>query len=53
MNFYRSAKLVIQSPEPVATQVDGDPAGEATKVTVEVQPRSLLIRVDHVPGKEV
>lgn len=52
MNFYRSGKLVIQSPEPMATQVDGDPAGEATKVTVEVQPRSLLVRVHEDPGLE-
>jgi hypothetical protein len=27
------------------TQLDGDTAGEATKVTVQVEPRSLLIRV--------
>jgi len=27
------------------TQVDGDPSGEATMVTVEVDPGSLLVRV--------
>jgi diacylglycerol kinase family enzyme len=45
MNFYRSGKVVISSSEPMATQLDGDPAGEATKVTVKVEPRSLLVRV--------
>lgn len=45
MNFYRSGKVVIQSNEPMATQLDGDPSGEATKVTVKVEPRSLLVRV--------
>ncbi len=45
MNYYRSGKVVISSSEPMATQLDGDPSGEATKVTVKVEPRSLLVRV--------
>ncbi|MEV7606919.1 diacylglycerol kinase family protein [Paenarthrobacter sp. NPDC089322] len=45
MNFYRSGKVTIRSQEPMATQLDGDPSGEATKVTVQVQPASLLVRV--------
>ncbi|UKA58852.1 diacylglycerol/lipid kinase family protein [Arthrobacter sp. FW306-2-2C-D06B] len=45
MNFYRSGKVVISTSEPMATQLDGDPSGEATKVTVKVEPRSLLVRV--------
>lgn len=45
MNFYRSGKVDIRSTEPMATQVDGDPAGEATSVTVQVKPKSLLVRV--------
>ncbi|MDR6687948.1 diacylglycerol kinase family enzyme [Arthrobacter sp. 1088] len=45
MNFYRSGKVTIRSQEPMATQLDGDPAGEATEVTVQVQPGSLLVRV--------
>ncbi|MGW9415375.1 diacylglycerol/lipid kinase family protein [Arthrobacter cupressi] len=45
MNFYRSGKVVIRSSEPMATQLDGDPAGEATEVTVKVEARSLLVRV--------
>ncbi|UVJ39710.1 diacylglycerol kinase family protein [Arthrobacter sp. CJ23] len=49
MNFYRSGKIVIRSQEPMATQLDGDPSGEATKVTVQVQPRSLLVRVQKAP----
>jgi hypothetical protein len=32
------------------TQLDGDITGEATKVTVQVDPRSLLIRVRALPG---
>ena len=27
------------------TQLDGDPSGEATNVTVQVEPGSLLVRV--------
>ncbi|MGP0224517.1 MULTISPECIES: diacylglycerol kinase family protein [unclassified Paenarthrobacter] len=45
MNFYRSGKVTIRSQEPMATQLDGDPSGEATKVTVQVRPGSLLVRV--------
>lgn len=45
MNFYRSQKVTIRSQEPMATQLDGDPSGEATEVTVQVQPGSLLVRV--------
>ncbi|MEZ2390894.1 diacylglycerol kinase family protein [bacterium RCC_150] len=46
MTYYRSGKVVIRSNEPMAAQLDGDPAGEATMVTVEVEPRSLLVRVE-------
>ncbi|MEO8281820.1 MAG: diacylglycerol kinase family protein [Pseudarthrobacter sp.] len=45
MTMYRAAKIVIKCPEPMPTQIDGDPSGLATKVTVQVAPRSLLIRV--------
>ncbi|MFE4195841.1 diacylglycerol/lipid kinase family protein [Paenarthrobacter sp. NPDC056912] len=45
MSFYRSGKVTIHSQEPMATQLDGDPSGEATKVTVQVEPGSLLVRV--------
>lgn len=45
MSFYRSGKVTISSQEPMATQLDGDPSGEATEVTVRVQPGSLLVRV--------
>jgi diacylglycerol kinase family enzyme len=43
--MYRSGKVVIKCPEPMPTQLDGDTAGEATKLTVRVEPRSLLVRV--------
>jgi diacylglycerol kinase (ATP) len=45
MTMYRSAKVVIKCPQPMPTQLDGDTSGEATKLTVRVEPRSLLIRV--------
>jgi diacylglycerol kinase family enzyme len=45
MTYYRSGKVTIQCSEPLPTQVDGDPSGEATKVTVQVAPGSLLVRV--------
>ncbi|WP_284979844.1 diacylglycerol kinase family protein [Arthrobacter sp. fls2-241-R2A-200] len=45
MSFYRSGKVTIRSQEPMATQLDGDPSGEATEVTVQVEPGSLLVRV--------
>ena len=45
MTYYRSGKVVIKCAEPMPTQVDGDPSGEATAVTVRIAPRSLLVRV--------
>jgi diacylglycerol kinase (ATP) len=50
MSYYRSGKIVIKCAEPVATQIDGDPSGEATDVTIQVQPRSLLVRVTESTG---
>jgi diacylglycerol kinase family enzyme len=52
MSYYRSGKIVIKCAEPVATQVDGDPSGEATDVTVQVAPGSLLVRVTESKGGE-
>lgn len=49
MTMYRSGKIVIRCPEPMPTQLDGDTSGEATKLTVRVEPRSLLIRVRGLP----
>jgi YegS/Rv2252/BmrU family lipid kinase len=45
MTMYRAGTIVIKCPEPMPTQIDGDTAGLATKLTVRVAPRSLLIRV--------
>ena len=45
MTYYRSGKITIRCAEPMPTQVDGDPSGEATKVTVQIAPGSLLVRV--------
>lgn len=52
MSYYRSGKIVIKCAEPVATQIDGDPSGEATDVTIQVEPRSLLVRVTEGTGKD-
>ncbi|GAC1607007.1 MAG: diacylglycerol kinase family protein [Pseudarthrobacter sp.] len=49
MTVYRAGKIDIKCPEPMPTQIDGDPSGLATKVTVQVAPRSLLIRVKGQP----
>jgi len=45
MTVYRSGRVVIKCPEPMPTQLDGDTSGEATRLTVQVDPRSLLVRV--------
>jgi diacylglycerol kinase (ATP) len=45
MTVYRSGRIVIDCPEPMPTQLDGDTSGEATRLTVQVDPRSLLVRV--------
>jgi diacylglycerol kinase (ATP) len=45
MTSYRSGKVVLRCAEPMPAQLDGDLCGEATKVTVRVEPRSLLVRV--------
>lgn len=45
MSFYGAQKVRIRSGEPVETQVDGDPTGPATDISVDVHPLSLLVRV--------
>lgn len=50
MTMYRAGRIVIKCPEPMPTQIDGDTYGLATKLTVRVEPRSLLIRVKGQPA---
>jgi diacylglycerol kinase family enzyme len=50
MTYYRSGKITIRCSEPMPTQIDGDPSGEATTVTVQVAPGSLLVRVKNGAG---
>jgi diacylglycerol kinase (ATP) len=45
MTYYRAGRISIRCSEPMPTQVDGDPSGAATQVTVQVAPGSLLVRV--------
>ncbi|WP_285727097.1 diacylglycerol/lipid kinase family protein [Psychromicrobium xiongbiense] len=46
IDFQQSQRAVVRSATPQQVQVDGDPAGQATKVTVRVEPLSLLVRVN-------
>lgn len=48
MAVYRSRRVDIECSEPMPTQLDGDPHGHATRVTVAVKPLSLLVRVKPV-----
>lgn len=51
MTVYRSGRVVIKCSEPMPTQLDGDTSGLATRLTVQVKPQSLLIRVKSaMPG---
>jgi len=38
-------KVVIHAEKPMPMQLDGDPVGEGTEITAEVQPGVLLVRV--------
>jgi diacylglycerol kinase (ATP) len=46
IEYIRAKKIRITAPEPLNTQLDGDPSGFVTSLTVQVQPASLSIRVD-------
>jgi len=43
-------KIVVHAEKPTPMQLDGDPVGEGTELTVEVQPGVLLVRVPLAPG---
>ncbi|MEO6473214.1 MAG: YegS/Rv2252/BmrU family lipid kinase [Aeromicrobium sp.] len=43
-------KVVIHAEKPTPMQLDGDPIGEGTEITIEVQPGVLLIRVPLAPA---
>jgi diacylglycerol kinase family enzyme len=45
IDYYRSRTLTVRTAVPEETQLDGDPTGKATTVTVTVEPQSLLVRV--------
>lgn len=49
IDFYRAEKIVLRTAVPEETQIDGDPSGKATKVTIAVEERALTVRVspDH------
>ncbi len=50
MTYYHSGKVRISCAEPMPTQIDGDPAGDATTLTVQIAPASLLVRVKDDAG---
>ena len=43
-------KVVIRAEKPTPMQLDGDPVGDGTEITIEVQPGVLLIRVPLGPA---
>lgn len=43
-------KVVIKAERATPMQLDGDPIGEGTEITAEVQPGVLLVRVPLAPG---
>lgn len=45
IDFYRARSVTIRTAVPEETQLDGDPLGKATTVTVAVEPKALLVRV--------
>lgn len=45
INYYRARKVQISVTQPTETQLDGDPAGSITSLTVQVRPADLLVRV--------
>lgn len=44
-------KVVIRAEKPVPMQLDGDPIGEGTEITAQIQPGVLLVRVPLAPAK--
>jgi len=45
MRSYAVNRMTVWSPEPMETQLDGDPSGPATRISVEIWPQSLSVRV--------
>ncbi|MFJ3957406.1 diacylglycerol/lipid kinase family protein [Arthrobacter sp. NPDC090010] len=45
MRAYAVHGMTVWSPEPMETQLDGDPSGPVTRISVKVCPRSLAVRV--------
>ncbi len=43
-------KIVIRAERPTPMQLDGDPVGEGTEITAQIQPGVLLIRVPLAPA---
>ena len=46
-------KVVIRAEKPTPMQLDGDPIGEGTEITAEIQPGVVLVRVPLAPGPRV
>ncbi|MFF2606822.1 diacylglycerol/lipid kinase family protein [Arthrobacter koreensis] len=44
IEYTRARKVTVSTEEPIITQLDGDLTGAATRVSVSVDPRSLLVR---------
>ena len=48
IEYHRGRKVRITTQEPMGSQLDGDPTGPVTSLTVEVKPRSLAVRTESV-----
>ena len=49
VEHWEAKEVVIEIDQPQASQVDGDPVGDASKLTVRVDPGALIVRVPEDP----
>lgn len=51
IDFHRAERITVRCTAPLETELDGDPSGPVTALTVEVDSRALTVRV-HKKGAE-
>jgi diacylglycerol kinase (ATP) len=52
IEYHRGRTVRITAHDPMGTQLDGDPSGPFTSLTVEVKPRSLAVRTESIPSAD-
>lgn len=52
IEYHRGRTVRITAHDPMGTQLDGDPSGPVTSLTVEVRPRSLAVRTESIPSAD-